>query len=136
MENANKYPENIMRRLRQRLDLKPNDTSRDDELNLYSAKEAFEECCEWEGLIGYAHTLLSWMEYCFGINLNEHDFGFIHFCNQEAQWRLENSGRDFTKEDVDKFARVLYKQSEEWVDSETLGRITDDFLENLEETEE
>lgn len=69
MTNGNKYPENIMRRLRQRLDLEPNDTSRDEELNLYSAKEAFEGCCEWEGFIGWSETILSWVSACWDISL-------------------------------------------------------------------
>lgn len=67
----NKFPENIMKRCRERLGLEPDDTSRDEEINHYSAREAFEECCNWEGLIGWSETLIDWIECCFEIDLNE-----------------------------------------------------------------
>lgn len=129
-EIKNKYSERIMKLLRQRINLEPDDTSRDEELNTYSAREAFTECCEWEGLIGYSYNLLSWVEYCYGIKLSELDFGFKHFCKQEAKWRLENSGIDFSDEDVEKLANILDKRSEEWVDGDVLCKITDEFLDN------
>ena len=65
----NRYPENIMQRCRERLGLEPDDTSRDSEINIYSPREAFDECCNWEGLICWGDTLLGWVEDCFGIEL-------------------------------------------------------------------
>lgn len=66
----NRYPENIMRRCRESLGLEPDDTSRDNEINSYSPGEAFEECCNWEGLIGWGYTLRGWIEDCYGIELD------------------------------------------------------------------
>lgn len=66
----NKYSENIMRRCRERLGLEPDDTSKDELINQYSPKEAFRECCIWEGLMGsWSDTLIYWIEDCFKIEL-------------------------------------------------------------------
>ena len=72
MENKsnNKYPEHIMKVLRQRLDLEEDDTSRDDFLNIYSPSEAFEEMLIWEGIIGYANTIKYWIESIYGIDID------------------------------------------------------------------
>ena len=70
-EIENKFPDNIMRRCRERLGLESDDTSRDKEINIYSPREAFEACCEWEGLIGYTYLLLRWIQDCYGIDLEE-----------------------------------------------------------------
>lgn len=67
----NKYPENIMRDLRQRKGLEPNDTTCDDEINTLTPNEAFEEVLEWDGLIDYAYTIKQWIKDIYGINLNE-----------------------------------------------------------------
>lgn len=66
----NKYPENIMRYLRQRKGLELNDTTCDDEINLMTPNEAFEEVLEWDGLINYAYTIKRWIEDIYGINLD------------------------------------------------------------------
>lgn len=67
----NRYPENIMEDLRQRKGLEPNDTICDDEINLMSPNEAFEEVLMWNGLIGYGYKIKSWIENIYGIDLNE-----------------------------------------------------------------
>lgn len=66
---ANKYPDYIMEKCRQRLGLKPEDTSEDCYINSYTPSEAFDECCKWHGFIGYGNTLLGWVEDCFNIDL-------------------------------------------------------------------
>lgn len=66
----NKYPEDIMEILRQRLGLEEDDTSRDSEINTYTPSEAFEEVCNWEGFLGYASTIKSWIEDIYGIDLD------------------------------------------------------------------
>lgn len=68
---GNKYPEYIMAILRQRLNLEPTDTSRDTEINLYTPNEAFEEVLNWEGFIGWAGTIKTWIDSIYGINLND-----------------------------------------------------------------
>lgn len=65
----NKYPENIMKRCRQVMGLEEDDTSMDVTINTYSPAEAFNACCLWEGMIGWSETLLSWVEDCYGIEL-------------------------------------------------------------------
>lgn len=65
------YPENIMRKLRQRLDLEEDDTSRDKEINMYSPNEAFEEVLLWEGFIGYTEYIKMWIEDIYKVDLNE-----------------------------------------------------------------
>lgn len=71
-ENKNRFPEYIMSALRQRLDLEADDTSRDEEINLYSASEAFEEFLAWEGLVGYVHHIKMWIEDIYGIKVSEY----------------------------------------------------------------
>ena len=60
--NPNKYPENIMMCVRQRLGLDEYDDSRDVEINKMSANEVFEHVCNWNGLLGYADTIKAWIE--------------------------------------------------------------------------
>lgn len=44
------YPENILRIVRQNLDLEPTDTIKDDDINAMSQSEILNCVCEWEGL--------------------------------------------------------------------------------------
>lgn len=66
-----RYPENIMKDLRQREGLEPNDTSMDEELQQMSPNEAFDEVLMWNGLIGYARTIKSWIEDIYNIEIGE-----------------------------------------------------------------
>jgi hypothetical protein len=65
-----KYPEYIMRVLRQRKDLDETDRSMDDILNEYSSSRAFKELLEWEGIIGWDNTIKSWIRDIYNIDLN------------------------------------------------------------------
>lgn len=71
----NKYLEHIMEILRQRLGLDEDDTSRDEEINIYTPSEAFEEVLTWEGFLGYAYTIKSWIKDIYGIDLDDIDNG-------------------------------------------------------------
>jgi hypothetical protein len=65
------YPENILRIVRQNLNLEPTDASKDDEINAMSQSEIFNCVCEWEGIIGYSRTIRGWIKDIYGINLDE-----------------------------------------------------------------
>ena len=65
-----KYPENIMRMVRQNLDLDHDDTSRDREIEDMSKYEVFSRVCDWEGLIGYGNTIVKWINQIYGIDIN------------------------------------------------------------------
>jgi hypothetical protein len=65
------YPENILRIVRQNLDLEPTDTIKDDDINAMSQPEILNCVCEWEGLIGYGRTIRDWIKDIYGINLDE-----------------------------------------------------------------
>ena len=67
----NRYPEHIMQKLRERMGLFSDDTSRDTEINAYSSNEAFEEVLNWEGILGYASTIKSWIDDIYGIDLDD-----------------------------------------------------------------
>lgn len=67
----NKYPEYIMRALRQRRDLEEYDTSEDEYIYRMSPNEVFSEVCEWEGFLGYTGTIRGWIEAIYGIDLDE-----------------------------------------------------------------
>lgn len=69
--NPNKYSESIMECVRQRLGLERYDDSRDEEINELSPDEILEHLCNWNGLIGYATTIKSWIEDIYKIKLME-----------------------------------------------------------------
>lgn len=69
--NAMKYPENIMRMVRQNFDLEPDDTSRDGEIEAMSRQEVFSRVCNWEGFIGVGDTIIKWINQIYGIDLNK-----------------------------------------------------------------
>jgi len=63
------YPESIMRKVRQCLELDSTDISRDKEIMQMSKNEVFEHCCAWEGLINYGSTLRGWIKSIYGVEL-------------------------------------------------------------------
>lgn len=63
------YPEEILQVLRERNGLDEDDDSRDEEWNTLSPNEVFEECLEWEGIIGYSYTILELISNIFHIDL-------------------------------------------------------------------
>lgn len=69
--NPNKYPENIMECVRQRLGLEKYDDLRDEEINQLSPAEVFDHVCDWNGLIGYASTIKSWIVDIYNMKLGE-----------------------------------------------------------------
>lgn len=64
------YPENILRLVRQNLDLEPTDTSIDEEINAMSQNEVLDRVCEWEGLIGYGEVIREWIKDIYGVDLD------------------------------------------------------------------
>lgn len=71
-QNAKRYPESIMKYLRQRIGLEEYDFSKDDELNKMSPNDVFANVVEWNGLIGgYADTIKQWVYHIYGIDLDE-----------------------------------------------------------------
>lgn len=69
--NSNKYSESIMECVRQRLGLERYDDSKDKEINQLSPDEVFDHVCNWNGLIGYATTIKSWIEDIYKMKLME-----------------------------------------------------------------
>ena len=67
----NKYPDYIMRKLRQRRWLEPNDISSDEILNNFSPQQAFKEVLSWEGLINWDETIKEWINDIYSINIDD-----------------------------------------------------------------
>lgn len=65
----NKYPEYIMQKLRQRRGLEEDDTREDSDINTLSPGEAFDEVCNWEGLINYGSTIKGWINDIYGVRI-------------------------------------------------------------------
>lgn len=66
-----KYPESIMRDLRNRIGLKPDDKSQDGELRKLTPSEAFSEVCQWSGLLGnYDYVIKRWVREIYGVDLD------------------------------------------------------------------
>lgn len=66
----NKYPEYIIKILRQRRNIDEDDTSEDKDINTLSTDEVFSEVCDWEGLIGYNSVIKRWINDIYKINLD------------------------------------------------------------------
>lgn len=54
-----KYPEEIMRNVRQNLGLKPDDTSKDEIIMSMDKEDVLDRCLTWEGICGYGSLILS-----------------------------------------------------------------------------
>ena len=67
--NTNKYPDYIMRTLRQRRGLDEYDNSKDSYISEMSPERAFSEMCEWNGFIGWSGTIKGWIKDTYGIEL-------------------------------------------------------------------
>jgi hypothetical protein len=67
--NEDRFPPNIMAKLRMRRGLESYDLSQDHLIEHMSPDEAFEEVCHWEGLIGFAGTIKSWIRDIYGIDV-------------------------------------------------------------------
>jgi len=68
-----KYSEEIMEKLRQRLNLDENDTSCDLDIAGWNNGKVFDECLIWEGIIGYDIPIRRWIEEIYGVKLNDED---------------------------------------------------------------
>lgn len=66
--NLNRYPEEIMECVRQRCGLEKFDDSKDEEINQLSPDEVFDHVCNWNGLLGYASTIKSWIRDIYNMN--------------------------------------------------------------------
>lgn len=63
------YSETIMRTLRQRFDLEPDDTSKDVFINSQTPFEVLGSLLEWEGIIGYKYIIAGWVRELYGFDL-------------------------------------------------------------------
>ena len=66
-----KYPENIIKTVRESFGLEPDDTSRDGEIVAMSKQEVLNRVCNWDGLIDYGDTIIKWINQIYGIDLNK-----------------------------------------------------------------
>ena len=67
----NRYPEPIMRFIRQDLGLNETDTSRDDYINDMPENIAFRKVCEWHGFKdGESDRIRGWIELIWGLDLS------------------------------------------------------------------
>lgn len=63
-----KYSNYIYNNVRQNLGLEWNDTSRDSEIDAMSPDEVLDRFWQWEGIIGYTHTIISSVFDVYGID--------------------------------------------------------------------
>lgn len=66
--NPNRYTEDVMECVRQIWGLEKFDDTRDKEINQLSPDEVFNHVCNWNGLLGYATTIKSWIEDIYKVN--------------------------------------------------------------------
>lgn len=65
------YPENIIGDIRENLDVKRDDESKDYTIMNMSKSEVLERVCVWNGLIGYDDTIKNWIESIYGVELKD-----------------------------------------------------------------
>lgn len=65
-----KYPNYIMKKVRQQLGLEEDDTSRDAEINSMSHNVVFAHCLIDEGIIGYEYMISSMIHDIYGVTLS------------------------------------------------------------------
>lgn len=87
------YPENILEVLRERNELEEDDTSMDEYFQTISPDEVFDEILEWEGIIGYTHEILSWIQDIYKVRLNNQ----LH--EQSRQEFVQGLGTIFSAQD-------------------------------------
>lgn len=71
MKTKERYPEYIIRYLRQRKGLGVDDTSLDEQLHAMSPSDVFAETLEWNGLFGgWDYQSKGWITGIYGIDLD------------------------------------------------------------------
>ena len=69
-ENNCRYPENIMRIMRETLELSQFDISEDETINEMTPDDVFDSVCKHEGLLGsYSRTIKSWVTDIYKVEL-------------------------------------------------------------------
>ena len=68
-----KYPEYIMKTLRQNSGLEKDDTSHDKVFESFSKRMVFDRLLIWEGIIGYSGRIIGFIEDVYGVKLEEDD---------------------------------------------------------------
>lgn len=70
--SSNKYSNDIMEQLRQRMGLDDKyDTSMDEEINNMSKDEVFTNLFGWNGFKDWEHVVKDWVEQVYGIKLSD-----------------------------------------------------------------
>lgn len=88
------YPENILKFLRKREGLEPQDTSQDEELNKLSPDKVFEKIVVWNGLLGDYDTIIKeWIKDIYRVDLENRGKGIrnIHCSNHRCIHYYEDS---------------------------------------------
>ena len=66
-----KYPEFIMRNVRETYGLEPDDTSNDSLIDDLFMEDVLRRYLEWEGIIGYTRKIITAIEAIYGVDLSE-----------------------------------------------------------------
>lgn len=102
-----------MKKVRQHFGLEKDDNSLDESIMELTPEEVFSEVCEWEGLINYSHTLLSWIRDIFGVNLdsNERNFGTLDIFEDDDNTCTETFKETFVRGLGNIFRALPYGES-------------------------
>lgn len=73
-KNMDKYIDEVMEAVRQRMGLEEDDESADEEIMQMDRSQVFKEYCLWHGLLGnWCDTLLEVVENIYDVELKERD---------------------------------------------------------------
>lgn len=70
-EDETRFPEYIMRDLRERRGLEEDDTSEDNTINLYSKDKAYSEVMAWQGFKSWEWKMKKWIEDIYEVELKD-----------------------------------------------------------------
>lgn len=87
------YPNYVLKVLRQKFGKSEDDTSMDEYFQTISPDEVFDEILEWEGILGYTHKILSWIQDIYKVRLNNQ----LH--EQSRQEFVQGLGTIFSAQD-------------------------------------
>ena len=98
MKNTERIDKGIIDEVRESLDIKRGDTSKDDKINSMSPNEIFNRWCKWNGFINYSETFRAVIGSIYGVDI-DYDTMKLKQDREEAMVIVEEILRMITSTD-------------------------------------
>lgn len=101
MGAKNRYPEYILRILRQRSDLEENDPKLDERFQSMPSSQVFTEVLEWNGLLGgWEYRIKHWIKDIYGVDIEAEATQRIQPEEPDCFYEIANRLRDYSDGDI------------------------------------